>query len=141
MKHLQADLTAFCETTIYSSHALMGSDINYSPSLSARENPDRAEHRVCGGGVLEPKAVRRQGSRTHAHTHKQRPLRRGISVDNRGKAKRGVALPVQIASVQPKRRSAESETDILGADARKSVPHWDANPTDPGRLGAKGCLE
>lgn len=72
MKHLQADLTAFCETTIYSSHALMGSDINYSPSLSARENPDRAEHRVCGGGVLEPKAVRRQGSRTHAHTHTNR---------------------------------------------------------------------
>lgn len=93
---------------------------------------------MCGGGVLEPKAGHRQGSPTH--THKQRPLRRGISVDNRDKAKRGVALPVQIASVQPKRRRRESETDTLGADARKSVPHWDTNPNDPGLLCAKECL-
>lgn len=78
---------------------------------------------------------------THTHTHKQRPLRRGISVDNRGQAKRGVALPVQIASVQPERRSGESETDTLGADARKSVPHWDTNPTDPGLLCAEECLQ
>lgn len=78
---------------------------------------------------------------TQTHAHKQRPLRRGISVDNRGKAKRGVALPGQIASVQPERKSGESETDILGADARKSVPFWDTNSTDPGRLGAKECLE
>lgn len=70
MKHLQADLTAFRETTIYSSHALMGSDTNYSPFLSARENPDTAEHRVCGDGVLEPNAVRRQGSHTHTHTNR-----------------------------------------------------------------------
>lgn len=76
MKHLQADLTAFCETTIYSSHALMGSDINYSPSLSARENPDTAEHRVCGGGALEPKAVRRQGSHTNTRTQTEAPEER-----------------------------------------------------------------
>lgn len=76
VKHLQADLTAFCETTIYSSHALMGSDINYSPSLSARENPDTDERRVCGGGVLEPRAVHRQGSHTHTHTQTEAPEER-----------------------------------------------------------------
>lgn len=73
MKHLQADLTAFCETTIYSSHALMGSDINYSPSLLAQENPDTAE---CVAAAYWSQKRGTDRDLPHTHTQTEAPEER-----------------------------------------------------------------